>query len=365
MGGAISLFLLEFKKMIRSKTFTYLLILTLILVCALFARNSMQQHTIPSNKIHEFYELYSEVIEQNELNEAALLEDDSNSSGRNYQGYHFPGIRLIRTLSYYIQAVDHLDYQESLLSENDIYSAAIEYLDYDGQLNVKHEDLLNELVMNLELNRLNLVKELPNQSVQPALFTLSVTTLLSKYGLLIVLLFSIAYTVNKKKRNNGVSILSTLPISFRRLTTVQMLSFFSVGMMLVIVIWGIAIGLPFLFVTQDTSSFSYPLLTPEHDFINIGSYLPFVAMFQITVIVFTSSLYTLTANITTKKAWALIISLFLSFILLMVYEYLPPLLPNQSFMATPHSYMYGSVILLVLSAIFIYFLTSDQQRRDQ
>lgn len=283
------LLLFEFRKMIRTKTIPFLFLVTLLFVCALYARNLTQQDMVAANKIEWFSGYIQEVAQQNSTDRRMMMESPSAELEKRLD----IGIMLQSQLNELIDSIEKGAWEDELQQEIDVYKTAIAYKDARGSYSLSEADMEDMIRTNGELLRLGLPKEDIDRSIQPPLFMKQmVSFVLNPIGYLVVLLlFGMAITREFEERN--IQMIYTFPIPKWRYVLIKF-----TAMLLTALVWlsffmFISYLLPTLVTETRENNFDYPLLLVTGEFLQVGTYIKEGMIYGIGVLFFSIAIVVL------------------------------------------------------------------------
>ena len=265
----MKLLLFEFKKMIRTKTVLYFMLLSVIFIVAIFLRNVVQQDMIPLKKAAYFWDFATDVSMQNNTDRRMLEKvEDEALEEKLVVGQQLHG--LLRDL---IQAIEDGEWESELTLENDVYETAMVYQARNGQFSLGQLDMEDTMKINEALQQANLAKEDMDLSIQQAVFMKKIHALLFGPIGFLLLLFVTGSVITREFEENNTRFIYTLPIQKWKYIFVKFGSVFVVGLLWIGLITGLSYVLPLFTQQPDGNVFAYPLLTATGTVIHTGQYL--------------------------------------------------------------------------------------------
>lgn len=283
------LLLFEFKKMLRTRLFLFLLAGTLLLIGTLFIRNVMQQDVVRAEKIEWFSGYMQEVTTQNRTDRQMLQETPDEELEQKLD----IGVALQNQLNGLILSIENGAWEDELQQEIDVYRTAIDYKEVRGNYSFSNGDMEETIRLNKQLLLLGLPKEDISRSVQPPLFMKQIVLLvLNPFGL-IVLLVLLGTAITREFEDRNMQMAYTFPIPKWKHVFVKFTGLLIVGLIWLSVLFSASYLLPTLTVESKELVFDYPLSLANGSFLDAGTYINEACIYSVGVLLFAIGVLTL------------------------------------------------------------------------
>jgi ABC-2 type transport system permease protein len=282
----MKLFLFEFKKITRSRTVLLFLLLSILMVCGLFFKNTILQDRIAIQKIERFSE-YSYEVSNGIQGDDFLLKGGADAE---VEARLEVGHLLSDQLKYLIMTIQNNQWKEELKAEIDVYNTAMTYKEMEGSFRANVSDMKETIKLNEKLLEVGLPKEDLELSVQPTIFLKKVVFLFhNTFGFLVIVLV-LGTLITREFEENNIRMVYVLPVSSTKYILVKFFSLLIIGIIWLIIVLLLSYLLPFLFGHTAGDIFNYPLFTSEGNFITSGDYIKQAISYGLLFMTFTVAL---------------------------------------------------------------------------
>lgn len=281
----------EFKKLWRSRLFIIFLLVSIGLVLGLFVRNAVYQDIIKAERRSEFLQ-YSFSTQRTVIVDESNLQEIGDEGDPVLEEEIRAGRVLVNKLRELATVMDEDQALEALVLENEVYELAIYYHELDKGFPLSIREMEEEMILNNELIRLGLPKEDLNVSIQPAVFSKQIVSLLFNSFGFFALIIIVGLPIVKEFDDQTIKLTYSLPVSHFRIVLAKWLSMVTSCVVWFICVIGTALLISKWFGKTVDGPFNYPFDTREAQFIYAGDYFQQAVGYGLLYLILLVSLFT-------------------------------------------------------------------------